>query len=147
MEVNIDYLRNAREKNRRIAKKQTYLIFSMVSGLYKIGKSADVGKRSKAFHKTKPEIIAVCNFDVERELHNEFKSRRKFGEWFALCDDEVGYVIDRFKTADSVGNKDEISPIILDLYRYADSIIDKNTTEIRVTNNNKLIIRPKKQRR
>ena len=59
--------------------------------LYKIGKTCNIKEREKAFISMVPEIktILFCDKDIESFLHNEYKCKRKHGEWFALTADDV----------------------------------------------------------
>lgn len=78
---------------------KTYLMLDSNTNLYKIGKSKDPKFREKTLQSEKPTIslFAVCEKDIESELHNKFSDKRIRGEWFDLNKDDVKWIMDYFK--------------------------------------------------
>lgn len=65
----------------------TYIILNKDSGLYKIGKTKDLGKRLATLKKEFCEnlfVIGFCTRDIESELHILYSKHREFGEWFSI---------------------------------------------------------------
>jgi hypothetical protein len=76
-----------------------YLMYNKRSNLIKIGQSVKPSFREKTLQSEEPEILLLCTWEapkmVERELHSEFRSQRKRGEWFDLS----------FKDLEKIKNK------------------------------------------
>ena len=72
-------------------------VYLIQSGKYfKIGKTNDLGRRSKEIAIELPEASAVIHtiqtddpYGIEAYCHRRFKDRRKNGEWFELSEDDV----------------------------------------------------------
>lgn len=92
-----DYVKNSNVKNKKIESK-TYL---MIDGnnFVKIGKSYSPEVRECTLQSQNPtiELIAVCEKDIEKELHVKYASKRKRGEWFNLSKNEISIIIKEFK--------------------------------------------------
>lgn len=67
----------------------TYIL--KCQNLYKIGKSKNVDERIKTHRMSNPflEHISTIGGDYEGVLHDEFKNKRRQGEWFVLTDDDL----------------------------------------------------------
>lgn len=67
---------------------KTYLMYSGLSNLIKIGRSINPKKREKTLQGEDPRLEIIAFWDApastERELHNIFSNKRKRGEWFNL---------------------------------------------------------------
>lgn len=76
---------------------KTYLMTDD-SGFVKIGKSFNPSLRFNSISNMNPnlQLIAVCENDVEKELHNKFDSKRFKGEWFGLSSKEVESIIKEY---------------------------------------------------
>lgn len=74
---------------------KTYLMKDSTIGYTKIGKSVDVLRREKTLEAQNPNItlFAVCQEDVEKELHQKYKKYRKRGEWFKLNKRQIECII------------------------------------------------------
>lgn len=74
---------------------KTYLMKDSLIGYTKIGKSIDVLKRERTLEAQNPNItlLAVCQEDVEKELHQKYKKYRKRGEWFKLNKGQIEEII------------------------------------------------------
>lgn len=63
--------------------------------IYKIGYTKNIEQRSKAHKTSNPDAILVYQFKtkhkrkIETYLHNKFKSKHYYGEWFFLDEEEV----------------------------------------------------------
>lgn len=69
------------------------------TGLYKIGKAKDLGKRLKPFSVNFPmrwELIHSFRSGdyskAEEDLHNKFNDKRDVGEWFRLSPSDVIFI-------------------------------------------------------
>ena len=72
--------------------KCTYIIFNPNNRLHKIGKASNVFSRLNSLRsQLSPdlEIVAYLESDVEMDLHKRYKSKREFGEWFRLTNDDI----------------------------------------------------------
>ena len=78
---------------------KTYLMKDSNTGYTKIGKAVDPKFREKTLQSEKPSIslFAVCDSLVESELHEKYESKRIRGEWFNLCEDDIGNIISNYK--------------------------------------------------
>lgn len=69
---------------------KTYVAIDHKTGLYKIGRSQNPHKRMKQLNciqsSTEQDIrlFALCEKDIEKEMHIKFARKRKIGEWFKL---------------------------------------------------------------
>ena len=75
-------------------KKQTYIFQDALTGLYKIGKSANPKKRFKNIKAYAPglKIVDICNIDIENYLHKYFKQKRVANEWFELTNEDMIWI-------------------------------------------------------
>ncbi len=73
----------------------TYILKS--NNLYKIGKTKDIEQRLKSYHIHSPgfQLIRLIESDIEKELHNLYKVKRKKGEWFKLTEEDILEIDDR----------------------------------------------------
>ena len=65
----------------------TYVLSNPITGLTKIGKSINFGRRRKALENSSGvalELIVLIKEDIERKLHKKYKEFRVKGEWFKL---------------------------------------------------------------
>ena len=69
------------------------------TGLIKIGKSINPLHRERTLQSEKPTIslFAVCEEDIENELHSIYDSYRVRGEWFNISSNQVQYIINKYK--------------------------------------------------
>jgi len=76
-----------------------YLIFDPFSRLTKIGKSLYPNKRYMAIKTSNPhaELFFYSKNYSEAELHERFKNKREFGEWFALDKQDIFSITKTFK--------------------------------------------------
>lgn len=67
-------------------------------GYLKIGKSVNVLARERTLEAQKPTIslFAVCQRDIEKELHNRYKKYRIRGEWFKLRKKQIDEIIKEY---------------------------------------------------
>ena len=79
-------------------KSKTYLMTDSATGFTKIGKANDCVARERTLQSEKPtiSILAVCENDVEVELHRRFKGKRLRGEWFNLTKGEIKEIINEY---------------------------------------------------
>jgi hypothetical protein len=70
---------------------------------FKIGRSKTPGKRERTLQSEVPQI--VMRFSVpaeeahEKQLHDRFQSRRMRGEWFALTNDDLVWIVEFLKVS------------------------------------------------
>lgn len=91
----------------RIDRSCTYLLES--AGYYKIGVTLDtsIEKRIRALQTGNPNIITLVAktgtidnaYNIEKLLHEKFKSNRVRGEWFTLTKEELDFVHTTFNGA------------------------------------------------
>lgn len=69
----------------------TYLFKDSINNYIKIGKSVDYLKRYNLLITINPniDVLFVINNDVERELHEKYKNKRIYGEWFNLTEKDI----------------------------------------------------------
>lgn len=103
--VNSSFVRKTNLLNQsiQIANTQQYFLqntYLMIdgNGYYKIGKSFNPEIREKTLQSQNPtiELIAFLNKDIEKELHLEYKNKRKRGEWFSLSKEDVKFIIKKY---------------------------------------------------
>lgn len=77
---------------------KTYLMKDNLIGYTKIGKSVDVLKRERTLEAQNPNIslFAVCQQDIESELHKKYKEYRKRGEWFELKEQQIEEILKEY---------------------------------------------------
>lgn len=70
---------------------KTYLMTDGDTGATKIGRSINPPKREHTLQSEKRSISLrmVCDKDVEKELHREYKNKRIRGEWFNLSERNI----------------------------------------------------------
>lgn len=74
---------------------KTYLMLDEACGAIKIGRAHDPKHREHTLGAQLPKIklLAICDKDIEQQLHNEYKSKRMRGEWFNLTEKEVANIV------------------------------------------------------
>lgn len=74
---------------------KTYLMIDEASGAIKIGRAYDPNIRERTLAAQIPRIklLAVCSNDIERMLHEKFKTKRMRGEWFNLTHKDIKSII------------------------------------------------------
>lgn len=80
--------------------KCTYIIYNKYNGLYKIGRSSDIGSRLNCLRKEFNQdlyLVAYLSLDKEGELHKEYIDKRSFGEWFNLSSDDILDISNKYK--------------------------------------------------
>jgi hypothetical protein len=82
----------------RKSRRKTYIMYNPESGLYKIGRAEDIRFRERTLSSHFPEIktILCVGRDIENSLHQNFKLKRKFGEWFALDEADINEIIEEY---------------------------------------------------
>lgn len=73
---------------------QVYVLSSKKTGLTKIGYSSNIPQRIKSLGNSGPDNLTLeCLIpggrETENMLHRKFSTKRKHGEWFALCRDDI----------------------------------------------------------
>ncbi len=71
---------------------KTYIVSNPVTGMLKIGRSADVERRIKALQTgagAALSIVAILDGDHEAALHARFAGMRRHGEWFEDADGKI----------------------------------------------------------
>lgn len=70
---------------------KTYLMRDDNTGKTKIGKSINPRRREKTLLSDSPVItlFAVCERDIEKELHSKYAAKRVRGEWFDLTQSDI----------------------------------------------------------
>jgi len=70
---------------------KTYFLRDRNTGMIKIGKATNVGRRIEQIKRLNPstELILVLNRNVELDLHHEYKHKRDVGEWFNLTENDI----------------------------------------------------------
>lgn len=69
---------------------KTYVAIDHKTGLYKIGRSQNPHKRMKQLNCIQAstaqdvQLFAICEKDIEKEMHIKFARKRTIGEWFKL---------------------------------------------------------------
>lgn len=73
----------------------TYILKWDRRGLYKIGKSSNIKSRFRNLSSSNDEIsiLAFLDENIESDLHKQYSEKRRFGEWFALTDEDVEHII------------------------------------------------------
>lgn len=84
-----------RKTKKKKEQSKTYLMTDKNLGYTKIGKSVNVLQREHTLEAQNPNIslFAVCQQDIERELHMKFKEFRIRGEWFKLNKKQIENII------------------------------------------------------
>jgi hypothetical protein len=69
---------------------ETYIVTLTNSNIVKIGRSINSKKRYKELETANPFLnsIYIFKFDVEKQLHNYFKSCKVKNEWFEIATNE-----------------------------------------------------------
>lgn len=86
---------NTKEENRTV---KTYLMKDSNTGYTKIGKAINPKFRESTLQSEKPTIslFAICEENIETELHKRFENKRIRGEWFNLNDMEIESIIEDY---------------------------------------------------
>ena len=84
-----------------VLKSYVYLIKSQY-GSVKIGITKDVNRRLMTLGTASPTQLSVAGCKlarnaraIEKELHHKFKSKRIYGEWFNLSQEDINWIIDK----------------------------------------------------
>ena len=82
-----------------VNKTKTYLMKDFNTGLTKIGKAIDPKHRERTLQSEKPTIslFAVCEDNIESELHKTYKDKRVRGEWFNLTGEDIDNIVNKYK--------------------------------------------------
>jgi len=70
----------------------TYILKNPDTNLIKVGKTKNLGKRIASLSRefgVELILIGWCDTDFENIIHEDYKEKRKYGEWFNLSDDDV----------------------------------------------------------
>lgn len=84
-----------------------YVMEDLRNKTFKIGRSKTPGKRERTLQSEMPQI--VMRFSIpgeeahEKQLHDQFDAKRVRGEWFALTNDDLLWVVDFLKTKGDAG--------------------------------------------
>lgn len=95
-----EYLSPERVSARKQSNKSGYVyLIRSQDGYFKIGHTSDPDNRMKTFSVKLPfDVEYVCliwsgdRFELERSLHDLYKSKHVNGEWFNLSDEDVNYL-------------------------------------------------------
>lgn len=76
---------------------KTYIMYDSTFKAYKIGKSVDPSIREKTLGAQFPNIslFAICQDNIENELHKKYSNKRIRGEWFNLSNDDLKDIMKR----------------------------------------------------
>ncbi len=87
-------LKEIKKEKSNFPAQKTYLMLDVKRGFYKIGKSANPRHRESTLQAEVPSItiVHIIDINIEKELHNKFKSKRMRGEWFKLLPEDVEYI-------------------------------------------------------
>lgn len=82
-----------------LSNQKTYIMKDSSTNLIKIGKAINPKYREKTLQSEKPTIFlfAVCEDNIESELHKKFEDKRVRGEWFNLTDNEINVILKDYK--------------------------------------------------
>lgn len=85
--------------NMNLSNQKTYIMKDSSTNLIKIGKAINPKYREKTLQSEKPTIslFAVCEDNIESELHKKFEDKRVRGEWFNLTDNEINVILKDYK--------------------------------------------------
>lgn len=85
--------------NINLSNQKTYIMKDSSTNLIKIGKAINPKYREKTLQSEKPTIslFAVCEDNIESELHKKFEDKRVRGEWFNLTDNEINVILKDYK--------------------------------------------------
>lgn len=74
---------------------KTYLMVDGRTKMVKIGRSSNPLLRESTLQSQNPltDLIAICDENVEKELHTIYKKYRVRGEWFNLSKEEIDMII------------------------------------------------------
>lgn len=80
-------------------KRSTYIMFNNDTNLFKIGMSYSPEKRVDALQEIYPgiELLAVCDFNVENEIHKDYVDNRMKKEFFRLDFNQIKNIIDKYR--------------------------------------------------
>lgn len=85
-----------------LADTYVYLI-KAANGLVKIGVTRDINKRFSKIKSGSPidveligSVLTATGRELERRLHQEFEAKRIRGEWFALDDQDVNRILEKW---------------------------------------------------
>tara|TARA_R110002012_G_scaffold255141_1_gene434806 strand:+ start:3330 stop:3620 length:291 start_codon:yes stop_codon:yes gene_type:complete len=94
----VDSVLDSIKKEKKKRQSRTYLMINRLSGYVKIGKSENPKYRESTLQSKEPQIdlIAIFKKDLEKELHELFKSKRVRGEWFDLNSQEIDYIKQKY---------------------------------------------------
>jgi hypothetical protein len=74
-----------------------YLMEDLRNGSFKIGRSKTPGMRERTLHSEVPQVVMRFSIPAEEgregQLHNHFESKRRRGEWFALTNDDLIWIV------------------------------------------------------
>lgn len=93
----------ARPKRKEKKDKRTniYLMVDHNTGFYKIGRSKSPLKREKTLQSEKPTIELIAHWESveshENWLHQKFENKRIRGEWFALSQEDVDFILENIQ--------------------------------------------------
>lgn len=78
---------------------KTYLMRDENTGKTKIGRSINPRKREKTLLSDSPVItlFAVCERNVEKELHSKYAAKRVRGEWFDLTQSDIKQICNDYQ--------------------------------------------------
>lgn len=97
-DIELDETINVVVRPKKSQKTRTYLMKDDLLGYVKIGRSVNVLAREHTLEAQNPKIslFAVCQRDVEKELHHRYKEFRIRGEWFKLRKRQIYEIIKEY---------------------------------------------------
>lgn len=83
---------------KRVKGFKTYIMIDKRTLMYKIGRAKSPSYREATLQSENPliELIAICEEDIERQLHKLFKDYRIRGEWFRFTEGQVNKIISEY---------------------------------------------------
>jgi hypothetical protein len=74
-----------------------YLMEDLRNGSFKIGRSKTPGKRERTLQSEEPQVVMRFSIPAEEvqepQLHSRFASKRLRGEWFALTNEDLAWIV------------------------------------------------------
>lgn len=92
---------SSKPKRKEIKRTKLYLMVDRNTGFYKIGRSDSPLKRERTLQSEKPTIELIASWESvashEKWLHEKFNSKRIRGEWFALSQQDVNFILENIQ--------------------------------------------------
>ncbi len=89
-----------------------YLMEDLRNKTFKIGRSKTPGRRERTLQSEVPEIVMRLSLPaeetLEKQLHDRFQTKRQRGEWFALTNEDLVWIVNFLKA------NGDVSRVIVD---------------------------------